>query len=63
MTGAVPGVATTTASRPVKNEPLAPPRAVRLWPMPKEPPMVNTPERLRPSASMMKASVATNGGD
>ena len=50
MKGAVQGVATTTASTPVKNAPAAPPRAARPWPTPaKRPENSKTPERLRPT--------------
>ena len=50
MKGAVQGVATTTASTPVKKAPVTPLLAVRPWPMPaKPPPISNTPARLRPT--------------
>ncbi len=50
MNGAVQGVATITASTPVKKAPVAPPRETRPWPTPaRRPPTSNTPERLRPT--------------
>ena len=50
MKGTVQGVATMTASTPVKKAPVVPPRAARLWPIPaKRPPISNTPERFRPT--------------
>ena len=50
MKGAVQGVATTTASTPVKKAPVAAARAASPWPTPaSRPPISNTPERLRPT--------------
>ena len=50
MNGAVQGLATTTASTPVKNEPLRPPRSVSCWPMPIQPlPISTSPDSDRPS--------------
>ena len=50
MNGTVHGVATTTASTPVKKAPVTPLFAVRPWPMPaKPPPISNTPARFSPT--------------
>ena len=50
MKGAVQGVATMTASTPVKKAPAVPPRAARPWPTPaKRLENSNTPERLSPT--------------
>ncbi len=64
MNGAVQGVATTTASRPVKKLPVWPGRAARPWPVCIRPvPISNTPDRLRPTANSSQVIAATNTGD
>ena len=56
MNGAVQGVATTTASTPVKKAPAVPLRAARpLADAGKRPPISNTPERLRPTSDDQQA--------
>ncbi len=53
MNGAVQGLATTTASTPVKNEPDRPGRDARLWPAPIQlMPKCTTPDSDSPSASI-----------
>ena len=50
MNGAVQGVATTTASTPVKKAPVMPLLDASPWPMPVKPPAIsNTPDRFRPT--------------
>ena len=64
MNGAVQGVATTTASRPVKNAarfspplPPAPPRPI------KRVPISNTPAKFKPMATMPSPSAKFTQGD
>ena len=64
MNGAVQGVATTTASSPVKKLPScpgAPPGPGRCCIRPV--PISNTPDRLSPTANSSQAMAATNTGD
>jgi hypothetical protein len=53
MNGAVQGLATTTASTPVKKSPAGPLLLASPCPAPAQPlPMENTPDRLRPTAAI-----------
>ena len=64
MKGAVQGVATMTARRPVKKLPVWPARVARDWPVPVQlPANWNTPERFRPTAKRIMAMAATSMGD
>ena len=65
MNGAVQGVATSTASRPVAKLPRWPSRAHNDVPaLASRPPrMSNTPDRLRPIANSTQAVTATKAGD
>ena len=64
MKGAVQGVATTTASTPVKKLPVSPPRSASPLPADaRRPPTSNTPDRFRPIANSSVAMAATNTGD
>ncbi len=64
MNGAVHGVATTTASRPVKKLPSCPGRAASPWPVRISPvPTSKTPDRLSPTANSSQVMAATNTGD
>ena len=64
MNGAVQGVATSTASSPVKKLPAWPARPVSACRCrPGGPPMSKTPERLRPTASSSQLMPATKAGD
>ena len=63
MNGAMQGLATTQASTPVKKLPLRPPRDASRSPVaPSRPPMLNTPDRLSPTANIRYTSRATNHG-
>ena len=64
MKGAVQGVATTTASRPVKKLPISPPRRVSPSPTPTQPPPISkTPDKFNPIANRSQATAATKTGD
>ena len=66
MNGAVQGVATSTASRPVKKLPrwLCRPAIRPLAPFsPRPRPTWNTPERFSPTANSSQAMAATKTGD
>ena len=65
MNGAVQGVATSTASAPVKKLPQWPSRAARLPPAPAKPPppIRNTPDRFRPTPNSSHAIAATKIGE
>ena len=64
MNGAVQGVATTTASTPVKKAARVERRAVRPWPMPIQlSPKDQTPENSSAIANSSQASARTNRGD
>jgi len=61
MNGAVQGVATTTASKPVKKLPTWPPFIASDCPVPAiPPPTANTPDRLSPTPNSSQA-VSTGG--
>ncbi len=64
MNGAVQGAATTTASRPVKNEPTSPPWDARPCPAPVPGKVAsNTPDMLSATKSMTRARAPTTTGD
>src|SRR5271155_2998175 len=63
MNGAVHGVATSTASSPVKKLPRWPERAASPCPAATGSARTKTPDRLRPTANNTQAMNATNTGD
>ncbi len=66
MNGAVHGVATSTASSPVKKLPAAPCRSASPLPAPVRPAAAltwNTPDRFSPTASNSHVIAATNTGE
>ena len=63
MKGAVQGVATSTASSPVKKLPVCPPRIASPCPVPaSRPPTSNTPDRFNPTANSSQLIPATKAG-
>ena len=63
MKGAVQGLATTTASTPVKKSPAAPDFSVSACPVPASvAPNCQSPDRLRPIANSSNTNTATTAG-